>query len=266
MLHYARRALPGTYLFHTWPEASWLWRAITTRVPGLLSLNLMPDHLHLLASGSVEEPLGNALRAYGQWRNHARGRSGPVFQRGSPPTVANGRVKERKDQRYIALNPCRAGLAADPLAWPMSSHRDALGLAVAPVCPRAEDPVGLHSYVSADPHVHVLGTSLPFRRGWGTEGPPVEALRAAVSALTRRTLEELEHRGPARALLIRAAVALCAVPTTSLAEQLGVVRTTLYSARRSRTGADVLLVERVAGDSRFAGLHDGDLRGGWRRR
>ena len=260
MLHYARRAVPGTWLFHTWAEAGQLWRAITARVPGLLALTLMPDHLHLLAQARVEEPLAHALRAYALWRNHRCGRSGSVVIPGGPPTVAEGWVKQRRDLRYIALNPCRARLVSDPLAWPMNSHRDAMGLAVPLARPPVDDPEGLHAYVSADPHVHVQGTELPHRRSWGADGPPVEVVLQAVSALTRRTLEELEQRGPARGLLLRATVALCQQPAPELADQLGCSIATLYNARRSRTSADVLLVERVMGDSRFGALDGGDLR------
>lgn len=260
MLHTARRTLPGTPLFESWREAGVLWRAIVLRVPRIQALTLMPDHLHLLTPVPVEAALGDALRAYAQWCNHHRGRRGPVFRRRDAPTVARGRVKQRRDLRYIALNPCRARLVGDPLAWPFSTHRDAVGLAVSPARAPVADPLALHQYISADPTVRVTGTELPQPPLWRDGGPDVDTVRAAVSALTRRTLDELERRGPARSLLLRAAVHLCPAPDRSLRASLGCARSTLHDARRRGAGPDVRRVERVLGDRRFFALTDGPWR------
>lgn len=50
-------------------------------------------------------------------------------------------------------NPCRARLVADPLAWPFSTHRDAVGLAVDPVVPRA-GPDELPAQIAREIGVH----------------------------------------------------------------------------------------------------------------
>jgi hypothetical protein len=252
MLHTARRACPGTLLFHTWAEAGFLWRSVLSRASGVQAFVLMPDHLHLLTAGPVDAPVAHALRAFALWRNHHRGERGPVLAPGGTPTVADGRVKQRRDMRYIALNPCRAGLVGDPLTWPFSSHRDVVGLAVPPVRRAVRDVHSLHAYVSSDPHVAVGGTVLPCRRDWGPVGPSVAAVRGAVSALTRTTTGELGRRGGPRSLLLRAAVRLCHLPDRRLGEALGCGRDTLRRARRSPLSADVRLVERVVGDARFS--------------
>jgi hypothetical protein len=147
----------------------------------------------------------------------------------------------------------------DPLAWPFSTHRDAVGLAVEPVRAAAADPHALHHFVSGDPSVRVEGTELPVERLWRSAGPRVEEVRAAVSARTRTTLDGLERPGPARTLLIRSAVSLCAGSDRELGAALGCGRTTLHRARRARDRR-VRLVAQVAGDPRFFSLRDGPWR------
>lgn len=71
MCHYARRSQPGTALFTSWMVARFLWEALEGRVPGIVALTLMPDHLHLLTVDRVEAPLALALRAFALWRNAA---------------------------------------------------------------------------------------------------------------------------------------------------------------------------------------------------
>ena len=72
--------------------------------------------------------------------------------------------------RYIALNPCRAGLTQDPLEWPWSTYRGCFGGVAQPwvsLDVLAEllgwDSVGafrtwFHKYVSSDPTVNPTGT------------------------------------------------------------------------------------------------------------
>lgn len=271
MLHYARRSVPGTDLFHTWEEAAALWGALGERVPGIVSMTLMPDHLHLLVRDEVDGALAAALRSFGQWRNHRRGELGPVVRRGDAPEVVKGSLKIQRSVRYIALNPCRAQLVDDPLAWPFSTHRDRTGLALQPLVRRVSDPVREHRYVSADPSSAVEGTPLPLAAS-RVEDADLDAVIDAVSAITRSTPAALRRRGRARSLLLRAAVELCALPPRELAGALSCDRATIYRARRAPGGAEVRLVERVLGDPRFTALVDGDLRrvpgfrGRWGRR
>lgn len=264
MLHYARRTLPGTLLFTTWAEAGWLWRAMGARVPGIVALTLMPDHLHLLVREPVDKELTGVLRGYAMWRSRRDPGAGRTFRRGDPPAAVEGRLKERRNERYISLNPCRARLVDDPLSWPFSTHRDAVGLCVGALRKPAADPHRLHAYVSSDPSVQVHGSELPQRGGQGQVD--LDQVRAAVSALTRQTLDELERAGAARRLLMGAALQLVPLAQKDLAAQLGCHRSTLDRVHRLVPSADVRLVERVLGDPRFSGLADGDVRKQLRRR
>lgn len=259
MLHYARRAVPDADLFHTWAEARYLWLAIASRVAGIVALTLMPDHLHLLVRDAVDRPLMEALRSYALWRNHRRGEVGPVLRPGDRPRAVEGRTKIQRNIRYIALNPCRAKLVADPLAWPFSTHRDRMGLALYPLVPPVRDPAREHAYVSSDPTCAVSGSELPLLAN-RVEDVELHHVIDAVSAVTRATPAELRRRGPARALLLQAAATWCAVPPTELARALSCGRSTLFRARAEPRGDGLRLVERVLGDPRFAALPDGDLR------
>jgi hypothetical protein len=258
MLHAAIRTVPGTLAFRTWREAGELWDRVTSRVP-CQSASLMPDHLHLNVLDEAQlARLADALRSYAQWRNRARGERGPVFRHGATPSPIRDREHLIRTQRYIHLNPCRAKLVSDPLAWPFSTHRDAVGLALSPVIRPAADPARFHAFVSGDPTAHPNGTLLP--------GPPaamsplsIAEVHAAVSSLARITVGRLKEAGPARSLFIRAARVLTAASAAEIAAAAGVAPSTV---RRHEATADAqtVLIARVAGDPRFFPLPDVDLR------
>ena len=136
------------------------WAALRRRYPAVLAACFMGNHLHLLVEDTDPDQeiafLGPCLRALRAWRDLE-----------IEASVASTRTKVRRDLRYIALNPCRARLAADPLEWLWSTHRELVGAvpdpwvdhaAVRRLCgPLAE----VHRYVSSDPSVQVSGTPLP---------------------------------------------------------------------------------------------------------
>ncbi len=260
LLHAAVRGAHGTLLFRTTDEARALWFQVTGRVGARLrSLVLMPDHLHSgLPDLDAWHDFSEALRAYAMQRNRARGETGPVFEHGALPTTVEGLDKVRRMVRYIHLNPCRAGLAADPLAWPFSTHRDASGFAIPPACAPVRDPERFHAYVSADPSVDPAGTPLP--RGFaGERAPTLDELVAAVAALTRHTTTSLRQDRAARNLLIRAARRLGQARAVEVAAYLEVTPRTV---QREGAALDVALqtVAKVLGDGRFTALEEGDLR------
>ena len=95
---------------------------------------VMPNHYHLTVT-PTRPNLSVALKAlnstYAQWWNKRHETVGHVFQ---------GRFKDQivdRDEylltvcRYIALNPVRARLVADPADWRWSSYAATLGLAPA---------------------------------------------------------------------------------------------------------------------------------------
>jgi len=244
-----------------------LWRLVFEHVPDPIALCLMPDHVHLLHARDVHRELGLAMSAYARHRNHARGSAGPIWRSQGRPDPVVGAVKERRSVRYIHLNPCRAGLVADPLAWPWSTHRDRLGLAMPARVRASPDPVGFHAYVSSDPTVCVTGTDLPMSGDLVVPGAAgLELLRSAVSTVARVPWSEVGERSPARRLWVRAARCLSPEPTRVIAAHIGVSdRAVRYID--DRWGPDMGVLGSAAGDPRLASLDDGDLRlaPSWRR-
>jgi len=93
---------------------------------------LIPNHYHLLLQ-TPQPNLGKGMRllngTYAQRFNRKYGRVGHLFQ---GPYRAELVVRDAhllETCRYIALNPVRAGLCADPGQWPWSSYRALAGLA-----------------------------------------------------------------------------------------------------------------------------------------
>ena len=259
MTHACSRATNGTLLFRTWAEARALWIRLTSG-PRFRALVLMPDHVHIQLTDAAQlAPWAVALRGFARWRNGSRGESGPVWEYRSRPTPIRGRDHVERTTRYIHLNPCRRGLAFDPLAWPFSTHRDAVGLAL-PVARRpVPDPERFHAWVSGDPSVATTGTLLPRTRSTAVPSWSLSQVAAAVSALTRTPESALRIRGPARGLLLCAATRLTEASEALIAEYAGVDRKTVRRAA-ARCDPRLAVVERVMGDERFALLRDGDLR------
>jgi len=261
-LHHAVRTHPDRLAFTTHTEAQTLWRTILREVPDPMALCLMPDHLHLLHARDVHAALGVALRSYARWRHTRLGVTGSLWRRPGPPDAVQGQTKLRRSERYVHLNPCRAGLASDPLAWPWSTHRDRVGLALPAARARVTNPHRYHHYVSADPTVHVHGTDLPI----GADQADLEAVVAAVSSLTRTPMEVLDRRGSPRQLLVRSLRLFTPLPCVDIARQLGLHRRSVERVAAGHTPA-TRLVSGVLGDPRFDFLQSGDLRrqASWRR-
>ena len=209
------RAHDRSMLLHTAAEASALWFLLTRRVGRPVALCLMPDHLHLQHAQDVSGALGSALRAYALWRNALRGQSGPVFKRKPPAHPLATPDKVRRSVRYIHLNPVRAGLVSDPLAWPWSTHRDAVGICLRSVRDVDRDPDRFHRYVSSNPMVALNGTSLPHEPGRVAR---VDEVLAAVSELTRRPMAHLGRRNAERTLAVAASRALCDATAAEIAD------------------------------------------------
>jgi hypothetical protein len=124
----------------------------------------MPDHIHLILPDAPGKRLGRAMSAYAQWRNAYRGERGPVWTPHPPPDRLADEKHLRRTIRYVHLNPPRAKLVEDPLAWAWSTHRDRVGFAFPRVGALEPDPNRFHRSVSGDPSVAVEGTDLPRTR------------------------------------------------------------------------------------------------------
>ena len=87
---------------------------------------LMPNHVHLILTPATADGLGRALgAAHRRWANfvNARGRwTGHLFD-GRFGCVAMDEAHLMAAVRYVAMNPVRARLCAQPEDWPWSSTR-----------------------------------------------------------------------------------------------------------------------------------------------
>ena len=179
------------------------WAAMRRRWPRVFAACLMGNHLHVLvpyASGDEADWLLRSLRRMPHW-------TAPDVE----ASHVRGRLKLMRNVRYIALNPCRTPLCADPLEWLWSTHREAFGAAAEPwldedVVELFGSPDGLHRYVSADVSVDIEGTSSPepaVETSVATR--PVADIARACLAAYRLPNTGLRRRGPARADFFRLA-------------------------------------------------------------
>jgi hypothetical protein len=122
--------------------------------------------------------------------------------------------KRERHVRYVTLNPCRARLVCDPLAWPWSTHRDIVGAVIEPWVTAEALAAALgrpaprfaprhHAYVSADPTASVVGT--PYPQPAGPSALPVYPLGAiavAAAAAHRGEVADVRKRSRVRATFI----------------------------------------------------------------
>ena len=221
-LHLAARAYHAPMPLSSHAIACWLWPHLRKAFPKALAVVLMPDHLHVVLQ--VSEPskaraelalaLGNCARARGPvaevgWAPNRR------VVPGERPSAFSGSEKLARNVRYVALNPVRAGLVEDPLAWPWSTHRDVLGCVTDPwVTPkRLASALGWpplrvarewHTYVALD--AGKVASALPVSFAHQPELPfgevPLSWIAAAAAAATRAQPGQVQARGATRALFL----------------------------------------------------------------
>jgi len=198
--------------------ASRLWQRLRAMFPKVLAATLMPDHLHVLLrapAAFAQQRLRDMVRALRRRDDAAAGiRWAPVEM---PTSVPNAKHAARQ-VRYVHLNPCRDELVHDPLAWPWSTHRDAVGAivdpwvtaaALAPELARPRDGFEgwLHHYVSGDSSVAVAGTALPaVAPASGITTHPLRDIARAAAAATRARPADICRPGVTRNLFLRLAV------------------------------------------------------------
>ncbi|MCC6521496.1 MAG: hypothetical protein IT373_02435 [Polyangiaceae bacterium] len=196
-----------------------LWRGLRLALPAALGAVLMPDHLHVvsLAAGSDAARLSLVRVLSGLRRS--KGLCAEVrWETVPPPAQVPDAHHALRQVRYVALNPCRAGLAADPLAWPWSTHRDAVGAIADPWVtqerlaavlgrPVAGLAAWFHRYVSADPSVHVAGTHPPVAAGPRLlADEPLSVIATAAAAASRAYVADIRHASQTRRLFVHLAV------------------------------------------------------------
>jgi hypothetical protein len=149
-----------------------LWARLRAAFPTIAAAVLMPEHFHVLAWGEDASALKEKLSIVLNGLSHTFPSLKSTWQGvEAPPRIPNAKHLLRQI-RYVHLNPCRDGLAKDPLEWEWSTHRDWLGLVLTPWpdFARVLESLGwsrkvaatrLHEYVSADPSVRIEGTPPP---------------------------------------------------------------------------------------------------------
>ncbi len=93
---------------------------------------LMTNHVHLLATpataNSIPATMQTLGRLYVRYINHARGRSGSLWEGRYRATVVDDDAYLFKVMRYIEVNPVRAGMVSTPRSYAWSSYAaNALG-------------------------------------------------------------------------------------------------------------------------------------------
>jgi hypothetical protein len=191
----------------------WLWPRLRETFPNAIASELMPNHPHLLnASQDPDADAEKLARLLGHFGRRF-GVGGQVSIVAKPQLIED-RQKLERSVRYIALNPCREGLATCPLAWPWSTHRDLVGASVDPWVtaerlaralqrPLEDFAIRHHAYVSADPSANVEGTPFPKTARTQTIATvPLDAVHDSAVAALRLGRDALRLRGAARALFV----------------------------------------------------------------
>ena len=107
---------------------------------------LMTNHIHLLLTPeqatSVPHLIISVGRRYVQYINHTYGRTGILWDSRYKSSLVQADTYLLLCQRYIELNPVRAGMVSDPGDYPWSSYRaNALGQANVILSPHPLYPV-----------------------------------------------------------------------------------------------------------------------------
>ncbi len=95
----------------------------------------MTNHVHLLVTpylpGGVSNMMQSVGRRYVRYFNREYGRSGTLWEGRFKSSLVQSELYLLQCQRYIELNPVRAGMVADPAQYPWSSYqRHAFGKSI----------------------------------------------------------------------------------------------------------------------------------------
>ena len=215
--HWVVRANAPFKPFEDFETARWTWMKLMEKFPEALAAVLMPNHVHIILPCKDSDEL--QLSRLGGVMGAVSKRIGTKKLWQPIPTPVEVRDKQHlhRQVRYIALNPCRKKLCADPLNWYWSTYREVMGATVerqesaarlARVwgIPLDQFRVRFHSYVSGDPSVDVKGTPFPKAHSPGplAEKPITEILAASAAAL-RVEVSDVKKKGELRDLFIQMA-------------------------------------------------------------
>jgi hypothetical protein len=213
--HWAIRADSPEEPFQDFENSRWAWDLLRGYFPNALAAVLMPNHVHLILDRKTEARDRLRLSCFkGAMSKRLRNRR--LWQRTSEPSLVPDRHHLRRQIRYVALNPCRKRLCADPTEWIWSTYRDLIGASAHPWVDRAAVvrtlgeresgfAVRFHEYVSGDPSVAVGGTRLP-TLSTKQMNPSLEDILESSAAALRVPTSEVTQRGELRTLFLHMAL------------------------------------------------------------
>jgi hypothetical protein len=198
------------------PErAQWPWEHLLLVITGILSLVLMPDHLHLVAAPGQRELLVRLLARFTAW-------TGVRFDV-AVPEVAHGRKTAGRMMRYGFFNPVWADLVDDPWRWQWSTLRD-LGGAAHPCCTPLDRIAGVLGY-QAPVVLRTLTTmanrTAPPPRADGVRVASIDGVRTAVAAALRIPVTTVHEQALGRRLVVQACDSIAGPTAGRLAGELG---------------------------------------------
>lgn len=105
----------------------WLSKASIKHGCAIHAYVLMTNHVHLLVTPSTEHGLGKVVqmvgRYYVQYFNHQYHRTGTLWEGRYKASLLDSERYLLTCQRYIEMNPVRAGMVDHPAEYPWSSYR-----------------------------------------------------------------------------------------------------------------------------------------------
>ena len=224
--------------------AAWLWVRLARAFPGAVAAVLMPDHVHLVTPAKdVAVARAAFARITGNLTRTRLARGAVRWDDIDLPQPITDPVKVLRNLRYVALNPVRAGLATDPLAWPWSTYRDVMGAIADPWVtdarvaalvgrPLATFRPWFHRYVSSDPSCNVAGSPAPRGSSLAELGAaPLAWIADAAASSSRGCRDDVRRRSPTRALFLAAAQHAHAHAPARLADACGITRRAVHASR-----------------------------------
>ncbi len=125
-LHLTARLSFGQRLLESPRSARWMMGCLRRTWPEAVAACVVPSHLHVVAAAESIAAEQARLRRVAAAFSKSLGIRRLWEPIPEPSRIADRRHLERT-VRYVVLNPCRSGLASDPLCWPFSTLRGVLG-------------------------------------------------------------------------------------------------------------------------------------------
>jgi REP element-mobilizing transposase RayT len=219
-----------------------LWERLQDRFGRCLGNVLMPNHLHLLLDENRPDPVRRALAIELRSLTRKHFPATQLWECVPHPVLIPDDAHLKRQIRYVHLNPCRSGLAKDPLEWEWSTHREAVGAGMPGWLElerlfriwrlRPAEFAGVfHAYVSGDPSVNVAGTAAP-SRPTKTYVASIDQIGKVACLALRAPFSDLRRRSDARRLAVRLAASLGLADRQSLCSEWGLSRERLWQLSR----------------------------------